>query len=88
MEEKKGGVNEWEREYLKVRSNSANGVLVEMDLYGENDRSNWLIGKITKSLEAMDRSTRNNNWVIFSPGVAEQIDEMMRDLESEEGGEA
>jgi hypothetical protein len=40
----------WEKEYASERSNSPNGVLVEIRLYGQNDRSTWLVSRIYESL--------------------------------------
>ena len=44
----------WEEEYARERSNSPNGVLVEICLYGQNDRSTWLVSRISESLSRLE----------------------------------
>lgn len=79
----------WEAEYLKERSNSPNGVLVEMRVYGENDRTGWLLSRISASLSALEKVSRNDSWIITSPSVSEEVDRMLKDLSFDEfDGEA
>lgn len=74
----------WEAEYLKERSNSTNGVLVEMRIYGENDRTGWLLNRIGTSLAELQRVSGKDTWIITSPSVSEEVDRMLRELSYEE----
>ena len=80
----------WEEEYARERSNSPNGVLVEICLYGQNDRSTWLVSRISESLSKLSKlgsGLEKGEWTFHASGITDHIDEMMRDLEEQEKAE-
>ena len=74
---------DFEQEYLSERSNSLNGVLVEMRLYSEGDRLMFVLSRATEVLGDLSREP-SANFVVMGPGVWDQMDKAMKGIKDDE----
>ena len=73
---------DFEREYWSERSNSLNGVLVEMRLYSERDRLMFVLGRATEALADFSRES-SANFMIMGPGVWDEMDRAMKGIQDD-----
>jgi hypothetical protein len=73
---------DFEREYWSERSNSLNGVLVEMRLYSEGDRLMFVLGRATEALADFSREC-SANFVVMGPGVWDEMDRAMKGIQDD-----
>lgn len=73
-------------EYVRAMSNSPNGILVEVCLYGEGHRVSWLIGRASSVLDEMSRSSVSLGSFLGVYGWDEdEFDRLFRELDQEKG---
>lgn len=80
----KGVKTEWDDQYVRERSNSKNGVLVEMRLYSEGDRLVFVLGRATEALAEISRESSGYSgyadFVQTGPGVQGELEMMMGEI--------